>query len=85
MLECCKGKPLNPVILEMIDKDTEVLFNLLVDSFSFSVCLGVKGCWCIAFDLQQIIKILHEFGDKLDSSLWDDDLGHAVFSINFVM
>ncbi len=43
MHKCSEGEPFRPVSLEVIDKYTEVFFNLLIDSFSLSIGLGMKG------------------------------------------
>ena len=39
-----------PVILLLSNKDPQVLFQLLVNSFSLSICLWVVGCGGCAFD-----------------------------------
>ncbi len=38
-----KGEPLYSIILEMVDEDSKVFFNLLIDSFCLSICLWVPG------------------------------------------
>jgi hypothetical protein len=37
-----KGEEVNPVVLLEVAKDTEKLFDFLVDSFCFSICLWVE-------------------------------------------
>ncbi len=34
-------QPFYPIVLEMVDEDSEVFFNLLVDSFCLTICLWV--------------------------------------------
>ena len=58
-----------PVILSLSDKDPQVLFQLLVNLFSLSVCLWVVGCGGCTFDSEQPVQFLHERGDKLQSSV----------------
>ena len=38
-----KGEELQPIVLLEVTKDMEELFNFLVDSFCFSINLGVEG------------------------------------------
>jgi hypothetical protein len=49
----CNGEPLYPVILVMVDKDVEVLLNLLVDLFHLSVCLRVECCGEVCLDSEE--------------------------------
>lgn len=79
-----KGKPLSPIGLEMIDKDIEVLFDFLVDLFGLSIGLRMKGSQSIAFNLEKIIEIFYEFGNKHCFSIKDDYLQHSVFGIHFI-
>ena len=58
-----------PVVLLLSDKDLQVLFQLLVNSFSLSFCLRVVGCGGCTFDSKQPVQFLHERGDKLRSSV----------------
>ncbi len=44
-------EPFYPIVLEMVDEDAKVFFNLLVDSFCLSICLWVPGGGCICLDL----------------------------------
>ena len=46
MREFCKWEEVCPVILLVITKDSEILFDFLVDSFCFSVCLGMEVLGC---------------------------------------
>ncbi len=61
MCEHSKGKPFCPIGLEVIDEHSEVFFNLLIDSFSLSIGLGVKGSRGIALDLEKVVEVFHEF------------------------
>ncbi len=55
MLEHCKSKPFDQVILAMVDKDAEVFFDFLIDSFSLFIGLRMENHRGIAFNLKQII------------------------------
>ena len=46
ILELCKQKESNPVVLPLVDKKAEILFQLSVDSLCLSVTLGMVGCSC---------------------------------------
>ena len=58
-----------PVVLSLSDKDPQILFQLLVNSFGLSVCLRVVGCGGCALNPEQPVQFLHEHGDKLRSSV----------------
>ena len=58
-----------PVVLSLSDKDPQILFQLLVNSFSLSVCLQVVGCGGCALDPKQPVQFLHERSNKLRSSV----------------
>ncbi len=68
----------------MVDEDLKVFFNLLIDSFCLTICLGVLGGGCVCLDLEQVIKVFHELGDEHGALVRDDYLGHSVFGVNFV-
>lgn len=38
-----KGEPFCPISLEIVDEDMEIFLNFLIDSFSLSIFLKVKG------------------------------------------
>ena len=61
-----------PVVLSLSDKDLQILFQLLVNSFSLSVRLWVVGCGGCALDPEQPVQFLHECSDKLWSSVGHD-------------
>ena len=46
ILELCKRKEPNAVVLPLVDKKAEILFQLLVDSLCLSITLGTVGCSC---------------------------------------
>ena len=43
ILELSHGKEIIPIILPFIHKEMKVLLQLLVDTFSLAICLGVIG------------------------------------------
>ena len=67
-----KWKKGMPVVLPLSDKDPQVLFQLLVNSFSLSICLQVVGCGGCSFNSEQPVQFLHECGNKLQSSVGHD-------------
>ncbi len=68
----------------MVDKDSEVFFNLLIDLFRLSISLRVEGGRSVGLDLKQVIKVFHALGDKHCSSVRDDYLWHSMSSIYFI-
>ena len=46
ILELCKWKKSDPVILSLIDKESELLLQFLVDPFHLPITLGVVGSGC---------------------------------------
>ena len=58
-----------PVVLSLSDKDPQILFQLLVNSFGLSVRLRVVGYGGCALDPEQPVQFLHERSDKLRSSV----------------
>ena len=83
--ECREGEPFNPVVLEVIDEDPKVFFNLLIDSFSLSISLGMIGGGYVCLNLKQVIKVFHELGYEHGASVRDDHLRHSVFCVYFVV
>ena len=69
VLELCQGEQLCPVILSFIDKQPQVLFQLLVDLLHLSIYLRVIGSGWGNGDAQEAIELLHELGDKLGASV----------------
>ncbi len=61
MCECSERKPFHPVGLKVIDKHAEVFFNFLVSSFGLFIGLGMKGSRGVALDLEEVVKVFHEF------------------------
>ena len=76
--ELRNGQPLCPVALMVIDADPQVLLYLLVDPFRLPIGLWVVGSGGIPFDVQQLVKILHEARVKLGAPVMDDLLGDAM-------
>ena len=47
--EFCKGEPVGPVVLLIVDEQAEILFDFLVHSLGLSICLrmiGSRGIGC---------------------------------------
>ncbi len=79
-----KGEPIAPVGLSIVDKDVEILFNLLVDSLCLSISLGVEHSGGVRHDVKHPIEFLHELGDKLGSLVGDHGHGHAMSCVDVV-
>ena len=64
-----KRKEICPVVLLVIAEYSEVLFNFLVDSFCFSICLGMESCGEGLIDPEFLPSFLHNLRSKLGSSV----------------
>ena len=82
--ELGQGEPFRLVGLVMVDEYAQVLLNLLVYPLCLPICLRVVCCGRIALDAHQLVKVLHEPGLELGTSVMDDLLGNAVQPENVV-
>ena len=55
VLEFCKGEQFVPVVLPLVDKDTKVLFQFLVNSFRLSVTLRVVSGGSCQFNSKESV------------------------------
>ncbi len=55
MREFGKREPITPVCLSVIDEDSKILFDLLVNSFSLSISLWVEGCGRVRCDVKHSV------------------------------
>jgi hypothetical protein len=62
----------------VVDEHSEVLFDLLIHSFSLSVSLGVIGGGEVTSDSDKLVQIPHELSSELQSTVTDDLSGEAV-------
>jgi hypothetical protein len=69
VLKLCKGKELVPIILPLIDKDTEILLELLINPFRLSVALRMICRGSRQFDSEESIQLLSELGNKLRAAV----------------
>ncbi len=83
--EFCERQPVGPVVLSIVNEDSEILLNLLVNSFGLAIRLRMPGGRCIWRDIKQSVKLLHELGDELRSSVADYDLRHAVLGVDVIL
>ena len=54
------GEPVHPVVLVVVDVQSEVLFQLLVDPLRLSVGLGVVRRGRVVLDAQEAVKVDRE-------------------------
>ncbi len=69
MCEFSKWEPVTPVGLSVVDENSEILLDLLVDLFRLPIGLQVehgRGVW---HDIQHLVQFLHELGDELWTSV----------------
>jgi hypothetical protein len=72
ILELSQGEEISPVILPLVHEDPQVLFQLLVNSFSLPVTLWVIGSSGRQFDTKQPVKFPGELGHKLRLTIGHD-------------
>ncbi len=82
--EFCERQPVGPIILSIVNEDSEILFDLLVNSFSLAIRLGMPGGRCVWRDVEQSVEFLHELGDELRASVGDDDLWHSMLRVDVI-
>ncbi len=58
--ELSEREPVAPICLSVIDKDSEVLLNLLVYSLRLSIRLWVEGRGGVRGDVEHSVEFLHE-------------------------
>ncbi len=73
MRKLCERQPVGPIVLLIVNKDSKVLFDFLVNSFSLAICLRMPGGRCVRRDVEQSVKFLHELRDELRASVGDHD------------
>ncbi len=76
--ELSEREPVAPICLSVVDKDSEVLLDLLVHSFRLSIGLWVKGGGCVRGNVKHSVEFLHELRDELWASVRDNDLRHSM-------
>jgi hypothetical protein len=65
VLELSKWEEVGPVILPLVDKESEVLFQFLVHPFSLTITLGVVRCGGCKLDPEYSVEFTGELGYKL--------------------
>jgi hypothetical protein len=58
-----------PVILSVVAKNAQVLFEFLVDTFCLSVRLGVERRRIGSVDFEFLEQSAHQFGSELSTSV----------------
>ncbi len=69
MCKLREREPVGPVILSIVNKDTEIFLDLLVNSFGLSVCLRMPGGRRVGHDVEESVEFLHELRDELRASV----------------
>ncbi len=82
--ELSEREPITPVGLLVVNENPEVLFDLLVNMLSLSICLRVEchsGVWR---DVEHSVEFFHELRDELGTSVRDHCHGHTVSCVDMV-
>ena len=72
VLELCQQKQFIPVIPPLIDKEAEILFQLLVDLFCPSVTLQMVGHSGSQLYAEEAVELLHQLHYELQASVRND-------------
>ena len=80
VLEFCQWKEVYPVVLLLIDKDPEVLFQLLVHSFCLSITLRMVSSGGSQMDSKHAVQFFGELSHKLWTSVRDNLTGESMVS-----
>jgi len=65
-------KPLNPIILLIIDEHPAVLFHTGIHSFCLAICLWMKSCQHLSINSQPTAHLLPQGWCKLWASIWNN-------------
>ena len=69
ILILCKWKESNPVVLPLINEESRILFQFLVNPLCLSITLRMIICSHCEFNAQKSIKFLHELHHELWASI----------------
>ena len=69
VLEFCEGEEIVPIILPLIDKKVEELFELLINCFRLSVSLRMVCSGGCQFNSKESVQFPCKFHDKLGTSI----------------
>ena len=69
VLKFCEGEKVVPIILSLINKKVEKLFQFLVNPFRLSVSLRVVCSSGSQLDSEKSVEFIHEFCYKLGASI----------------
>ncbi len=83
--ELRQWEPVTPVGLSIVNKDSKVFFDFLVDLFRLSIGLQMECCGRVWHDVKHSVQFFHESGDELWTSVRDDDLRRAMFRVYVVL
>ena len=72
VLELCQQKQFVPVILPLIDKEAEILFQFLVDPRCLSVTLQMVGCNGSQLYAEEAVELLCQLHYELRTSVGND-------------
>ena len=72
VLELCQQKQFIPVVLPLIDKEVEILFQLLVDLLHLSITLQMVGCSGSQLYAKEVVELSHQLHYKLWTSVGND-------------
>ena len=64
-----EGKYVEPVVLLVVAKGSQILFHDLIDTFRLAVRLRVKGCRLVTFDIPKFVEPRGKVRSELSSSI----------------
>ena len=77
MCEFGEGEIMIPIVLLMVDPESQVLFNPLVSSLRLSICARMIGSGDVLGDAQQATDFFHKLACKSRVSVTDDLRGES--------
>ena len=81
LLLCAKlrhGDPVHPVVLVVVDAESQILFQLLVHPLCLPIHLWVVGCGGVVLDAQEPVEADRELRLELWAPVMDDLLGDSM-------
>ena len=60
ILKLCKWEESNPIVLPLINEESKVLYQFLVNPLCLSIALRMIRCSCCEFNAQKLIECFYE-------------------------
>ncbi len=69
MRELYEQEPIGPIVLSIVNEDSEIFLDFLVNSFGLAIRLRMPGGRCVWGDVEELVEFFHELRNELRSSV----------------